>query len=209
MARPSKNTDLKLIEAGRRLLPQTGVSDLSLRQVAEEAKVNLGMFHYHFGSKDEFVRQVLQQIYEELFIQLEREFTEGATLRKPLERLRSLLLILGRFAFQNRLMLASIIRDILGGEKVVREFLIENFPRHISLMHQAVVDCQSRGLIREDLKVPQILVLCASSLVASSVMATALDRVNPDLLKGAVREEFFSEELIEARIDFILRGLRP
>jgi len=48
MSRPSKNTDKLLIQAGRRLLPETGVSGLSLRRGAQEAGVNLGMFPYYF-----------------------------------------------------------------------------------------------------------------------------------------------------------------
>ena len=46
MTRPSQNTDWRLIRAGRELLPEPGITGLSLRREADRAGVNLGMFHW-------------------------------------------------------------------------------------------------------------------------------------------------------------------
>ena len=46
--RPSRNLDRALLAAGRELLPERGCAGLSVREVADAAGVNLGMFHYHF-----------------------------------------------------------------------------------------------------------------------------------------------------------------
>ena len=71
MTRPSRNVDRLLLRAGRELFPETGVAQLSVRKVAIRAGVNPGMFHYHFGNKDLFVRQLLQELYDEMFASLE------------------------------------------------------------------------------------------------------------------------------------------
>ena len=62
MSRPSRNVDALLLRAGRELYPETGAAGLSIRKVAERAGVNLGMFHYHFRTKEAFVRQLLQAL---------------------------------------------------------------------------------------------------------------------------------------------------
>ena len=70
MPRPSRNLDQALLAAGRALLPQRGCSGLSVREVADAAGVNLGMFHYHFKSREAFLKALLQSMYEEMFSQL-------------------------------------------------------------------------------------------------------------------------------------------
>ena len=59
MTRPSQNIDQRLLEAGRRLLPDLGCAALSVRRLAAEAGVNAGMFHYHFRTKDVFLLSLI------------------------------------------------------------------------------------------------------------------------------------------------------
>ena len=70
MPRPSRHLDRALLAAGRELFPAFGCSGLTIRQVAEAADVNIGMFHYHFRTREIFLREVMQGAYEEMFSQL-------------------------------------------------------------------------------------------------------------------------------------------
>ncbi len=67
MPRPSQQIDQALLASGRELLPALGCAGLSVRAVAAHAGVAPGMFHYHFGSKREFLRTLLSGLYEEMF----------------------------------------------------------------------------------------------------------------------------------------------
>ena len=60
--RPSRNLDRALLAAGRELFPSRGCPGLTVREVAEAAGVNLGMFHYHFKSREAFLRALLQSV---------------------------------------------------------------------------------------------------------------------------------------------------
>src|SRR5688572_1720742 len=131
MARPSQNTDQRLIQAARKLLPETGCSGLNLRQVAARAKVNLGMFHYHFKTKNEFLRQVLQEVYEEFFKELELEAAHYPT---PKENLRAALSVFAAFARDNRRLFFALMRDAMNGEQVAQDFLRANLHRHIEIL---------------------------------------------------------------------------
>ena len=79
MPRPSRHLDRALLAAGRELLPALGCSGLTIRQVAEAAGVNIGMFHYHFRTRDVFLRAVMQSAYEEMFSQLPSGIPAEAT----------------------------------------------------------------------------------------------------------------------------------
>ncbi|HVE13339.1 MAG TPA: TetR/AcrR family transcriptional regulator, partial [Elusimicrobiota bacterium] len=68
MPRPSRNLDRKLLDAARALLPKSGFSGLNVREVIRKAGVNAGMFHYHFKSRDAFLRRVLEEVYEDFLV---------------------------------------------------------------------------------------------------------------------------------------------
>ena len=59
MPQEGSETKKKLIVAAGRLFAEKGYEGVSTRMIAEEAKVNLGGIHYHFGSKE--------KLYVELF----------------------------------------------------------------------------------------------------------------------------------------------
>jgi AcrR family transcriptional regulator len=77
-----------------------------VRKLVEHAGVNLGMFHYHFKTKENFVRVVLERVYEEMFSELVLQVNPDAP---ALENLRNLLTTLGRFARKNRLLMVRLV----------------------------------------------------------------------------------------------------
>src|SRR6476620_4535652 len=106
--RPSRNLDQVLLATGRDLFPDRGCAGLSVREVAEAAGVNLGMFHYHFKTREAFLRAVMQGGYEEMFARLTLESSrEGST---P-ERLGHAMRAIARFVRDNRRFMARLLAD--------------------------------------------------------------------------------------------------
>ena len=60
-AEPSGSTDTKtsLLDAAENLFAQEGIHRASLRAITQSAGANLAAVHYHFGSKEALVREVL------------------------------------------------------------------------------------------------------------------------------------------------------
>ncbi|MFA5138446.1 MAG: TetR family transcriptional regulator [Elusimicrobiota bacterium] len=208
MARPSRNTDKLLITAGRKLLPKTGISGLSLRRVAAEAKVNLGMFHYHFHGKRDFVRRVLQEVYEEFFKGFSLESAKGGP---AAERLEACLVALAHFARRNRELILMMVRDAMDGEPEALRFARENFPRHIGIVARLVVECQKEGSLREGLVPMQVFFLAMNS-VLPNIGATLVERSGTKTALGMplprFRDMLLSDESIELRVKTALRGVR-
>jgi AcrR family transcriptional regulator len=144
MARPSRNVDRLLLAAGRDLFPDAGAARLSVRKVAAHAGVNLGMFHYHFRTKELFVRQLLQELYDEMFANLEL----AATSRAPQEALRAALNVLARFARDNGRLLRRLCADAFSGEPLAAEFLRANMPRHVGVILGLIVSGQRAGALK-------------------------------------------------------------
>jgi len=136
MPRPSRNLDKALLAAGRALLPARGCGGLSVREVAEEAGVNLGMFHYHFKTRDAFLRELLQSVYEDMFSQLQVQRDDAWS---PADNLRAALRFLGRFLRANRPILSRVLADALCGDPIAIDFLKRNAPRHLGHL-QALIE---------------------------------------------------------------------
>jgi len=203
--RPSRNVDQLLLEAGHELLPKTGVRGLSVRQVTERAGVNLGMFHYHFKTKDIFVRALLEQKYNDMFAVLADASHASDS---PVENLRASVNTLARFARDNRGLLVRLLNDALAGEVVAQEFLRANLPRHIQVVAGLVAQGQKAGQLRK-LPLPQAMAFVMGAVGAPVLFATAALHNNliPPLMAPMLEAALFTDAAIAQRVDMALFGL--
>jgi AcrR family transcriptional regulator len=207
MTRKPSQTNERLLQAGLELLDEKGFEGLKVRQVAERAGVNLGMFHYHFKTKDEFTRRVLKHMYEKFFQDFSLETVgEG----DPLDRLRRALLTLGQFIRENRTLLLGLLQDALHDNEVVVGFVTDNFPRHIVVLAELVKQCQTKGLMDKKpfhLVIPHFM----GVLAAPSIMVGVLEKTKTKVLFGIAfalfKNQILSDEMLTQRIDIVLRGL--
>lgn len=205
MARPSQQIDQRLLAAGFELLPVTGCRGLSARKLTEHAGVNLGMFHYHFRTKENFIRTLLDQTYEQMFSVLTIKAQEG---RSPLHNLHNALKVLAHFGRTHQQLLRRIGADALAGEHVAAEFLQINVPRHLGVVARLIEEAQRDGSI-VNAPLPQVITFLAGAIMAPVLLGMAaqenglLPAETAQLLEHAV----LSKEATEQRIDFALRGL--
>ena len=209
MSRPSQNTDQQLIEAARELLKHSGLSQMNLRQVAAKAGVNLGMFHYHFKTKEQFTRAVLQDSYEKFF----REFSLETSGDGPaLGRLRSALITLGRFVGENRRMVLGILHDVLNKDRVVLDFVKTNIPRHGLVIVGLVRQCQKEGSLRKA-GLPSIMPVLIGTCLFPLVMVAMLEHLEVKRLRFipfvVIKAAIASDKALKDRVELILESLAP
>ncbi|HEY8024269.1 MAG TPA: TetR/AcrR family transcriptional regulator, partial [Burkholderiaceae bacterium] len=182
-----------------------GCPGLSARRLAEHAEVNLGMFHYHFRSKENFIRTLLGRLYEQMFSALTMKIAEDGP---PRDNLRNALLVLGQFAIAHRLLLLRIVGDAMAGEAVAEEFLRTNIPRHVGILISLIGAAQTSGEITA-VPIAQVLAFLGGSIAAPILMGSALAERDalPPVLKGVVELQVLSEAALIQRIEFALKGL--
>ncbi len=205
MPRPSRNVDALLLEAGRELYPETGVAGLSVRKLAERAGANPGMFHYHFRTKEQFVRRLLQALYDEMFAGLEL----AAAAASPAEALRAALNLLGRFGRDNGRLLRRLIAEALAGEPVALEFARANMPRHVQVIVGLIAAGQQAGQLRA-MPLPQAVAFLAGSVAAPVLIGGAI--AERAIVPGVTRDlaaVIASDAAIAERVDCALAGLAP
>jgi len=90
---PKTDTKTKILDAAERLFREQGIGAVSVRAIIGKAGVNIAAIHYHFGSKEVVVKNVVIRLLEpvnsrrlELLDQLEEEYgIEPIPLEKVLE----------------------------------------------------------------------------------------------------------------------------
>ena len=200
--RPSRNLDRALIAAGRELLPVRGCAGITIREVCEAAGVNPGMFHYHFRTREAFLRALLQQTYEDMFIHVNVQSSRDLD---PLTNLRAALRVLGRFLRDHRAFISRVLADSLCGDAIASAFLRDNMPRHLTLLQGLIGHAQEMGELRA-MAVPQAIGICAGAIAAPILFAGAVEHGGPGraLARGLV-----TDAAIDERIDLALRALAP
>lgn len=209
MPRPSAHLDRKLVSAARAMLPETGFSGLAVREVARRAGVNAGMFHYHFKTKEAFLQRVLSECYED-FLETFREAAQGAGDSRA--RLRRVLVAFARFARDNRVMYALMLRELLNVRPEMIAFAKANFPRHCSAVMSLLDDARREGTVRP-LPVPMLAMFAMSTMGLPNVVVETLERSGVRTMAGRPAKEFsamlLSDAMIEQRADMVLAALAP
>lgn len=213
MARPSQQLDQALLRSGRTLYPALGCAGLSQRRLAEHAGVSPGMFHYHFASKDEFLRALLQQLYEEMYAPLAAQVAGQGP---PLDRLRLALAGIARFVREHRPLIVRLVLDATAGITVAREFVRSNAPRHVGLLLQLLKDAEAAGELPPVRHPLQRMALLMGAVVAPMLMAPAIAALGLPLGlpsgragRGAsVETQVTSDAAIAERIELALVALR-
>jgi AcrR family transcriptional regulator len=206
MPRPSTHTREALLAAGRALYPERGAAGLSVRALAEQAGVNLGMFHYHFRTKDVFLQELLQEFYEEMFAALSAQAQQPGP---PLARLRGALFFLACFVRDHALVLGRVMGDASSGDAVALDFVRANAPRHLRLLVALMDEAEQAGAI-VPLPALQRFVFVMGAVALPSVVAmrvAALD-VAPAMLRRQIKPQVTSDAAIAQRVDLALAALR-
>ncbi len=203
MPRPSQNVDQLLLDAGLKLLPQTGCAGLSVRKLADHAGVNLGMFHYHFKNKDTFIRAVLQRVYEEMFSAL----TLKVDAKRPvLDNLRAVVASLARFGREQQALLLRMAADAMAGEAAVVEFFRANLPRHVAVVAGLITQAQREGLLVKA-PPPEMVAFLFGAVGAPVLIGGAVSAQAPDAVIATIDRHVLSDAAVARRIDYALRGL--
>ena len=204
MPRPSRKTDLRLIKAAQDLMKSSSLSQLNLREVAGKAAVNLGMFHYHFKTKDQFIKAVLKDTYERFF---EKFTLKVDSEKEPLEKLRQALITLAHFSHENRHLMLSLVQDALNREPTAKDFAKQLMAKHSQVIVGLLAQCQAQGVLQKA-PLPMLMSYIMPAATAGGMTLGIMEHVGAD---GAHIEQFkklaFTEEALARRVDWVLSGL--
>ena len=147
------DTKQRILDAAEKLFGENGYAATSLRQIISEAKVNLAAIHYHFGSKQELLDQVIirkagpmNERRLKLLDQFEAESAPGAA---PLEEVIEAFILPAILIDKNPEFVKLMGR--VHAEGLMPEIAQRNFQptiaRFLSALHKALPDLSAKELV--------------------------------------------------------------
>jgi AcrR family transcriptional regulator len=205
--RPAPDTRALLLEHGRRLARRSGLRGLTVRGLCKAAGVNPGSFVYHFGTRDRYLAELIEQIYAPLFARIQADFAQVGS---PLERLRAMLLDLLRFVADSGALLSQFVMDGFAGERAVVAFLRGLGMRHPQLLLRCIVEAQAAGQLQRVPPDHQLMFLMAATGMPAILQGMIAGRaVLPQLIRTAFARYAADPAAVAQRLDWALQGLRP
>ena len=202
MGRSPTGSDVKMLKAGAALAKAKGLNGFTVRQVCAKSKVNLGMFHYYFSTKENFDMVVLETIYSKMIENIKINVSPSVSAK---ENVRAILINIQEFVKENRGLLSSLGGDVFSGNRKTFKFIAENFTKHVEILFGELQRAQKAGLLAAPSAFDAFLLLMPS-VALPQVLLGLLSRLNvtlPGKVKTAALN-FMVEENASARIDMLI-----
>jgi len=174
---------LSILKVAERLFADQGFHGTSVRDIAQEADVNIAMISYYFGSKDKLLETIFKYRMEasRKFI---NELLENDTM-EPLEKINSLI-----DRFVNKMLGEQYFQCIMSREQLnsqqspIRDLIWQLKGEMLGLMRPIVTQAQEVGIFYKDVDVEMLMttlfgtihqVIPAQHILRSSSGATDLN----------------------------------
>jgi AcrR family transcriptional regulator len=195
------DTRARLIGAARRLFAERGYAATSTRMIAREAGVNLGGIQYHFGSKQELHRHVLEDVFSPGLEQIEAASRRDGPVE---ERLAATIRATFQHLWDNPDQAAFTV--------AYRLFQVEMLPevaRHLAPLTRSLVALMEEGQAQHRIRAGDPLLLAMSVMSQPLYFMLITRRTPPSLLPLDPTTPEGREAYVEHMVGFTLRGLQP
>ena len=202
MARPRSDIQPRLLHAARRRFLAEGVDGASLRDIARDAKTNVGMVVYYFPTKDELFLAVVEEVYAGLLDDLSRALREPPTVR---ERLGAAVGRRGRATDDELDIVRLVLREALLVPPAPRfARLLARFREgHLGMLVATLAEGENAGELDGSVPLPLLMVTAFAMGAAPQVVRRIAGHESPfsSLPAGG--------ELATASLELLLRGIGP
>lgn len=206
-SRRSADTRQRLLDQGRRQARRAGLRGLTVRGLCEAAGVNPGSFVYHFGTRDQFIAELIERTYAPLFARIQANFAQDGA---PIDRLRAMFVELLRFVVDTRSLLPQFVLDGFAGESAAVAFLRGLGMRHPQLLLRCIGEAQQAGELCRAPPEHQLMFLMSATGMPAIVQGMIAGRaVLPELIHAAFARYAVDPAALVQRLDWALAGLRP
>jgi AcrR family transcriptional regulator len=159
-------TRARLIEVAKRLYQEHGSDHVTVRRIAAAAKIEAGSIYYHFSSRDEIMRAVLESGVGGARHEVMQAIAEAGAQSSPLVRLRAALGAHLKYTLREHF--SSRLKSIRRLPKRLRDRHMQQEREYAAIFAGLLDEAHKKGLLRSgfDLSVVRMLALGALTWVA-------------------------------------------
>jgi AcrR family transcriptional regulator len=155
----AERTRARLIEVAKRLYQEHGSEHVTVRRIAAAAKIEAGSIYYHFSSRDEIMRAVLESGVGGARDEVMRAIAEAGERSPPLVRLRAALVAHLKYTLREHF--SSRLKSIRRLPKRLRERHMQQERDYAAIFAKLLREADKQGLLQPgfDLSVVRMLML--------------------------------------------------
>jgi AcrR family transcriptional regulator len=145
---------IQIIQVAEKLFAEKGFDGTSIRDIAKEAKINIAMISYYFGSKEQLLESLIIYRATDIKLQLDNLILEDLN---PVEKINKLI-ELYIYKINGNRCIYKIVHFEFSSQK--REINMEAFTElkkgNLKTLEAIIQDGQEKGFFRKDIIVPLI-----------------------------------------------------
>jgi AcrR family transcriptional regulator len=155
----AERTRARLIEVAKRLYQEHGSDHVTVRRIAAAAKIEAGSIYYHFSSRDEIMRAVLESGVGGARDEVMQAIAEAGEHSSPLVRLRAALVAHLKYTLREHF--SSRLKSIRRLPKRLRERHMQQERDYAAIFTRLLREADKQGLLKPgfDLSVVRMLIL--------------------------------------------------
>lgn len=205
MGRTSSNTDEKLVRAGVMLARKKGLKGFTVREVCSRSRVNLGMFHYYFKTRETFDAAVLGSLYGEMMQSITLNVQPHRSAR---ENVAAILRAIYDFARKNRRLVSCLAGDAFSGDAQTLALVTRVCTRHVSVLLAELERARKQGRLRTACVRDAVLILVPQLVMAQGLLGLGerLGKRFPAPLYQLLRQVSGPEDSAR-RLDFLMNAV--
>src|SRR4051812_29935396 len=143
---------LQIIAAAEKLFANRGFDGTSVRDIAEEAGVNIAMISYYFGSKEKLMQALFSERTGHIRLKVERLLQDDSL--TPLEKIYVLADdYIERIMHKQQFHKIMFYEQMMEKNSVITEMLAELKKENTGYVTRLIKDGQKRGVFRKDIDI--------------------------------------------------------
>jgi AcrR family transcriptional regulator len=143
----AERTRARLIEVATRLFREHGSDEVTVRRIAAAARIEAGSIYYHFDSREEILRAVLEKGIDDGRDEVLAAIAAAGPQSSPLVRLRAALAAHLKFTLRNHF--SARLRTIRRLPKRLRDRHMRQERDYAAIFSNLLTEAESMGLLRK------------------------------------------------------------
>ena len=180
-----------IITTAERLFSAKGYHGTSVRDIAEEAGVNLAMISYYFGSKDKLMQALFEERTRDITSKIEKLLRDDSL--SPFEKLDNIVDdYVERITYKQQFYKIMLHEQLIEKNGVVASLLNELKKRNISIVKKLIEEGQEKGVFKKNIDIVLLMNTMIGTVFQTFINQDAYRHFN-DL--DAMEEDAFQEFL--------------
>ena len=145
---------IKILEVAELLFSEKGFDGTSIRDISKEAKINIAMVSYYFGSKERLLEDMIIHRTSDLKLQLDHLILENL---EPIEKVNKLIELYINRVNSNRGLYRILHFEFTSKKRNVNHETFSELKKgNLKSLETIIIEGQNKGVFRKDIIIPLI-----------------------------------------------------